>query len=113
MTPLQYISFIHEILPITEYGFEIQCFAFHRLLKTQFPEALPYYNGDHVVSLIEGELFDMSGLVEPDRYLPMEEFYGKNWIEFHKSKDLLLSYYKERLTLTLNNHERNYSKRTD
>lgn len=110
MTPLEYISFIHEILPIIKFGFEIQCYAFHKLLKTQFPEALPYYNSNHVISLIGDKYYDLEGLVDPAKseliYLPMEEHFGKNWINIHESENLLLSFYKESIINTLNNYDK-------
>lgn len=45
-----------------EHGEDVQCYKFHLLLKQEFPEATPYYNGNHVLTLIAGRLWDKTGL---------------------------------------------------
>lgn len=44
-------------------GSDIQCYRFHQLLKRHYGEAVPYYNGEHVLSLIGGRFWDKNGLV--------------------------------------------------
>ncbi len=105
MTPSEYISFIHSILPIIKSGFEIQCYAFHKLMKLYFPEAIAYYNNNHVVSMIDGVLYDIHGVVTDTDipYLPMIEVYGQHWIDIHESEELLIDFYKGILHKTLEN----------
>lgn len=44
------------------------CFLFHTLLKGFFPEAVPFYDGNHVYSMVYGRLWDCRGL----RLYPLE-----------------------------------------
>lgn len=53
------------------------CFAFYKILKTIFPTAVAYIDEAevHIVTNIEGRLYDIKGLVEGDYYpLPEEKF---------------------------------------
>lgn len=62
---LSFIELIRESCP------EIQtfifthgaCYQFHLILKSKFPEAIPYYNEDHVISKIGNSYFDIMGEV--------------------------------------------------
>jgi len=38
------------------------CFDFYLLLKKKFPEAQAWYDGNHVVTLIQGRFWDVGGL---------------------------------------------------
>jgi hypothetical protein len=42
------------------------CYQFHLILKSKFPEAIPYYNEDHVISKIGDSYFDITGEVIVD-----------------------------------------------
>jgi len=44
------------------------CFKFYLILKEYYPEAVPYYNGEHVTVMLYGRLWDANGVV----YYPME-----------------------------------------
>lgn len=46
------------------------CYQFHLILKSRFPKAVAYYNGDHVVSRIGDAYFDITGevAVKADEY---------------------------------------------
>lgn len=37
------------------------CLKFHRLLKDIFPNVNGWYNGEHIISEIEGEFYDIDG----------------------------------------------------
>ena len=52
---------INQELP--QYDFQSgDCFLFFLALKQRFPEAVPYYDGDHVYTMIAGRLWDSKGL---------------------------------------------------
>jgi hypothetical protein len=65
---LSFIELIRESCP------EIQtfifthgaCYQFHLILKSRFPEAIPYYNENHVISKIGDSYFDITGEVIVD-----------------------------------------------
>jgi len=42
---------------------EGSCYHFHLILKEVFPEAVPYYDADHVLTEIEGKFYDITGEV--------------------------------------------------
>jgi len=50
---------------------EGSCYKFHLFLKSLYPNAIPVLDSDHVVSSIDGVLYDINGIVEPGAYLPM------------------------------------------
>ncbi|MDC8832915.1 hypothetical protein [Alteromonas gilva] len=49
------------------------CYQFHLFLRTIFPAALPLISSadDHVISLIDGIGYDVTGVVETDDYREM------------------------------------------
>lgn len=51
------------------------CYRLHRLLRLVFPGAVPFHSLDHVVTLIDGRFYDITGeiLGARDRYWPMDE----------------------------------------
>ena len=48
------------------------CWDVHVILKMFFPDAIPYYNGDHVITKIGDHYYDINGLVLWN-YIPMTE----------------------------------------
>lgn len=54
------------------------CLNFHLILRSVFQEAKPYYNGDHIITEIEGKYYDITGVVyNRGEYLPFEGYYDK------------------------------------
>ena len=104
MTPSEYISFIHSILPITKFGFRIQCYSFHRLLRAQFPEARAFYNGNHIITRIDGVFYDIDGIVDNSdgEYINLLEFGLANIQELYDEENLIL-YYINNFEKTLEN----------
>lgn len=50
------------------------CYNFYKILHSLYPNTIAYYNGDHVVSNIDGTLYDINGIVrDKKRYLPLSE----------------------------------------
>ncbi len=40
------------------------CFNFYLILKQMYPQAIPYYNMDHVITNIDGKYYDITGEVK-------------------------------------------------
>lgn len=45
------------------------CYQFHLILKCLFPDALPYYNLDHIITRIGDKYYDITGEVSADGYV--------------------------------------------
>lgn len=63
--PLTIIKALNDIGSL-----EGKCYEVYRLLKVVFPQAEGWYDGDHVITRIDGKFYDKSGLVEHKPYLP-------------------------------------------
>jgi hypothetical protein len=48
------------------------CYRFYLILKEVFPEAIAYYDGDHVITRIDDRYYDITGQVERKNHLPVE-----------------------------------------
>ena len=47
------------------------CFQFYLILRRIFPHAIAYYNGDHVITLINNRMYDITGEIrETKGYIP-------------------------------------------
>lgn len=60
---------------LDQYGWKINCFRYYQELKQRFPEAVCFYDGNHICTMLNGNLYDKHGLVmynfkemEPKRY---------------------------------------------
>jgi len=42
------------------------CYQLYKVLKVIFPEAVPYFDGAHVATLIDSKLWDINGIVKDD-----------------------------------------------
>lgn len=40
-----------------------RCFQIHSILRIAFPQAEPWYNGNHIISKIGGDYYDITGQV--------------------------------------------------
>jgi len=49
-----------------------KCYEFHLIMKSIWSEAIPYTNGDHIISRIGNSYWDVTGKVLI-KYEPMEE----------------------------------------
>ena len=49
------------------------CFKLYLLVKEVWPDAEPWYDGDHVITKIGNSFFDIRGEVVPGRHIPMKE----------------------------------------
>lgn len=53
------------------------CFNLYLILKQVYPEAIPYYDVNHVITKIGDRCYDIAGEVPEDRYAPLTSFYPK------------------------------------
>jgi hypothetical protein len=78
--PIELLSALRGLhTDIERYGKNGGCFRVHLALKAVFPDAVPLYDGDHVVTRIGDKLYDISGEVDPasglgNSYIPMEDW---------------------------------------
>lgn len=50
------------------------CYNFHLILKEVFPDAVAYFEDEHIVSKIEDKFYDITGEVEPqNEFILFEE----------------------------------------
>ena len=40
------------------------CYNFHLILKCVYPESIPYYNIDHIITKIDNIFYDINGSIE-------------------------------------------------
>ena len=85
--PLPVITAIRESHPdMAELYTNGQCYAFHLILKTMWPEARCLYDGHHIYTEINGRVYDIEGEhespplnarpIDPDRY---SSDHPENW----------------------------------
>lgn len=75
ISPLAFIAALREIFPERYADHSGGCMKFHRLLKVVYLDANGYYNSDHVITEIDGDFYDIDGMVaDLSNYLPLEEF---------------------------------------
>lgn len=71
------------------------CYQLYKILKVLFPESLPYYNGEHVITLIDGQYYDINGIRDDYKSFHLmseqEMIEAEKW-SFAKNNDL---YYGE------------------
>ena len=62
---------------------EGSCFNFYLILRKIYPESIPYYNINHVITKIDGRYYDITGeikenIVKRDKYSPFFGWYSKD-----------------------------------
>ena len=76
MSPLDLIYAIKYSSPETERIYtEGACYGFFRILKTAFPEAVAYYNSDHIITRIDEKYYDITGEVSRTGHLLVDLHY--------------------------------------
>ena len=43
------------------------CFELYKILKVLWPNAVPYYDGDHIITRIDIEYYDITGKTIPNK----------------------------------------------
>lgn len=51
------------------------CFQFYKILKTAFPNAEPFISDDHIITMIDGSYYDITGFVDGDGSQPYKDSY--------------------------------------
>ena len=64
-SPLDFITSIRESFKgSVDVYTKGSCYQFYLILKQVFPDAIAYYNQDHVITLIDGKFYDITGEVQ-------------------------------------------------
>ncbi|HPJ65958.1 MAG TPA: hypothetical protein PK243_10585 [Flexilinea sp.] len=72
MTPDLFITITKESNPLAvEIYTRGGCFKFFKILQSKFPEAEAFYDGDHVITKIDGKYYDINGVQNPGNHLRM------------------------------------------
>lgn len=83
--PLELIQRIRDIYPERCEWNTNGCFKTHLLLKAVYPQATGWYNGEHILTQIDGEIYDIDGIAErTSDYLPLERCHS-DWSMFTKT----------------------------
>ena len=53
------------------------CYNFFVILRNVFPESKAYYNGNHIATMINNKLYDITGTISKKNYLPITDTYIK------------------------------------
>lgn len=82
MQPVEFITRLREIYPERYPEMSGGCLKFHLLLKAMYG-AKGWYDGDHIISEIDGEYYDIDGVVaDAHRYSQMEDFPSQELMSF-------------------------------
>lgn len=71
LAPHQFLRTLREAIDSKDPR-PLNCFGVFRVLKLIWPDAVPYYNGNHVVTKINGTYYDIDGEVLPN-FIEMTE----------------------------------------
>lgn len=74
-SPSGFIAMLQHVHPdVMRYGQNGSCFHVYRLLAEVFPDAEPWYDGNHVITKIGERFYDITGEVVPlPDHKPMRE----------------------------------------
>ena len=74
---LTFIRTIRESHPDIEYIYmNGSCLNFHFILKSVYPESIPYFNINHIVTRIDDKYYDITGVVDITKAsIPYIEYY--------------------------------------
>jgi hypothetical protein len=90
---LAFITFIREshsgMIKIFTLG---SCMNFHLILKFVFPEAVPYYDCNHIVTRIGDHFYDITGEVDDSGFLPFDSYFTEAR-RFEVFKQLIIGEY--------------------
>jgi len=57
------------------------CYGFYKILKEIYPQAEAYFDSDHVITLIDGKFYDITGRVSKGRHIPVIGNYNIEMLE--------------------------------
>lgn len=64
MKPKKFIQLINKTFPKGYLKHSGGCYKFHLILKAVYPEAIGYYDGNHVYTKIGNKVYDITGEVD-------------------------------------------------
>lgn len=68
-----FLSALRELHPdMPRWGLHGGCFRVYLALKQVFPQAEPWYDGDHVLTKIGEVFYDIRGEAQPHRHIRMD-----------------------------------------
>lgn len=73
MKILALINEIRSIPDAEKYFLKGGCFKLFTILRVVFPQAEPYYNGEHVITKIFDKYYDITGMVDNRGYVHMDK----------------------------------------
>ena len=95
MAYINILEFIATIRDSFEGSVEVytqgSCYKFYLILKEVFPEAIAYYDVNHVITKIGDEFYDITGIVKCENHVPMHDNFpdSKLYEKEHKiSRDM-------------------------
>lgn len=75
--PIDFIRLLRESFAGSEYVYTHgSCYQLYRILASLYPTAAAYYKRGHIVTLIDGLFYDITGLVDGTGYAPHKEADG-------------------------------------
>lgn len=75
--PAAFILLLRESFEGSEYVYTHgSCYPLHRMLALLFPGAIPFYANGHIITLIGGKFYDITGEVDGKGYVPHSEEHG-------------------------------------
>jgi len=63
------------------------CYQFYKILKCAFPQAKAYYDSNHVITEIDGKFYDITGEVQKNNHLLMDEHYPNSSVKKNQIQD--------------------------
>lgn len=73
---LQIITEIRDVTGVEPWMFG-GCYNLFVILRTVFPEAVPYYDKDHIITRIGNRYYDITGQVKKKRHTPLTSYHTK------------------------------------
>lgn len=82
LSPLNFIRTIRKSFIGAEIVYmEGSCYQFYKILKCVFPDAIAYYDSNHVITKIGNKYYDINGEVEAIRHLDMRAHYRNSGVK--------------------------------
>lgn len=93
MAPSVYIAGLNDNIPnAKDIYLNGGCYKFFKILEAKYPGAEAYYDGDHVITKIDGEYYDVSGKVDKVNHIRMtseQQDEAETWQNGNKMADTL------------------------
>ncbi|MCU1717336.1 hypothetical protein [Pseudomonas sp. 5P_3.1_Bac2] len=85
--PIAFLAALREVHPaMPSHGLNGACFPVYLLLKQAFPDAEPWYDGNHVITKIGADFYDIRGRIEPVSEVG-SEYQRMDRLDFNRAYD--------------------------